>query len=218
MRRMLSRTQLGSSYVDLSQTARQSRQNPALKMFTMFMSQRNTNYNMAARAIASGDPKRIAAVLGVVAVAQPMMIAGIDQGKSALYGNSRPEDETAAMRALDFGLSSAENLVGNLYFSNHVAGAMRHMRQKYLLGQNYPYRDPKTPVMGQLGDVVQGMLIEFDTMMKSFDGDSLTQAEYDRAIRGAEKIMTGGTGLAGLPVQGPYRAGRGVYRGVTGGE
>ena len=210
------RTQPNFAFVNLSQTARQSRQNPALKLFTMYMSQRNTNYNMVARALASGDPKRIALVLGTVAVAQPMMITGIDQMRSSAYGNSRPENETAVLRSLDFGLNSAENVASNVYFTGHLVSVARHLRQKYLLDQRYPYSDPQTPVAGQAGDLIQGILAEVDVAMRAMGDDELTQRDYDRAMRGAEKILTGGTGLAGLPVQGPYRTGRGIYRGVTG--
>ena len=68
---------------------------------------------------------------------------------------------------------------------------------------------------GQAGDLIQGILTEIDVAMKAFDGE-MTQRDHDRAARASEKILTGGTGLAGLPVQGPYRTGRGIYRGLAG--
>ena len=109
-----------------SRTGLSRSNNPLMRLFTMFSSQRAKNMNMMADAISKyatnpdeRNRKAMRASLLAIGVLSSIGIAVIDKLKYMLFGQGDDEDLTDTV--LDIGAMSMLNTVGNVYFAGQFA-------------------------------------------------------------------------------------------------
>lgn len=192
--RVIRRTQPNFDSVNTSSIQRKGKGDPFMKAASMFMSQRNTNYNMLYSALASKDPKKIAAILGVVAIAQPLMISGVDETRDWMYG--RQEHESGGDLALSLATDVVANNFSQVYFAGPILDPATRGVSNAISGKNNYIFPPSNPITSTANGIQEGIAKLLDG---TIDGDG------ERAWDGFERAMLSAAALGGVPIRSPYR-------------
>ena len=128
--RVVQRTQPVWGALHASGIGNEARNNPFLKLITMFMAQRNQNINILARSLIrfSNDPSEWAKSgkdMGLVVVGQTMFIAGIGAFWEWVLGGFDDDDEEEFLGWV--GAKAIDTLVGNVYFGSTYAAFTKQM-------------------------------------------------------------------------------------------
>jgi|14BtaG_2_1085337.scaffolds.fasta_scaffold02978_2 hypothetical protein len=187
---VIRRTQPNFDAVDSSSMQRKSRTNIGYRMVSMFMSPRNTEYNILYRAYKSKSPKQIAKALVTVGIMAPATISLVNEVRDSLYG--RQDDEDFESFAKSMGVSMTANNLGRVYgigpFAEYAAlGVGREVRDSggFL-------HSPNTPLYSTLAGAGEGFV--------DFAG-GVANGDVDQAVKGFTRMSLKASALAGVPAQ-----------------
>ena len=193
--RVIRRTQPNFHAVNASAVQRGGKSDPFMKAASMFMSQRNTNYNMLYEALASKNAKRAAAVVAVVGGIQPLLISGVDETRDWAYG--RQENEDFGDLAVSLATDAVANNLSQIYFAGTLLDPAARKIANAATGTNKYVFEPSNPITSTASGILDGLagLV-----------DSATEGDGERAWQSLEKMLLNGAALSGIPIRSPYRA------------
>lgn len=193
--RVIRRTQPNFHAVNTSAVQRGGKKNPFMKAASMFMSQRNTNYSLLYDAVASGDKKKMAAVLAVVAGIQPLLISAVDETRDTVYG--RQENDDFGDLAISLATDAVANNLSQVYFAGTFLDPLSRKVSNSLTGKKAHVFDPSNPISSVAMNMSNGLS---KMLSGAMDGSA------EDAWKGLERVLLSGSSMMGVPLQTPYRA------------
>ena len=194
---VIRRTQPNFDIVDVSSVQATSRENFTKHAVSMFMSPRNTEYNILYRAVRSKDPKKIAIALATVGIAAPATVTLIDEIRDTAYG--RQDDDDLAEFGESVAWSTAANNIGRVYYAGPILQWATGGIEKTVTGRGGYLGTPSSPLSSTGTQAAIGV-------NKFVSG--IADGDHDKAASGFASAAMSISHLFGVPARPAVQQGK----------
>lgn len=200
---VIRRTQPVFDTIDISTVAARSRSSALNKMFVMFSTQLNANYNILTRSVrryVRGDVsfKKMAATVSIIAAASPLLINYINKMRTMLFGRDQEEEEKKNP-FINTALEVMKTNISYIYGTKVAQDVVSSLIQ--MNGGKKAFRGATTPLGSVIDSAVGGA---FDAVKAL--GEDNQKKQNELAVRGVKRLAIATSHLLGVPAPFALRA------------